>query len=266
MRVPLKKENSQYDVELLEYCAKNDIAHVIHAMHSSNDLWGNHVLSTTTEVGMFVGQTSSELDIDIPKAFRALPSGSPTTQNALETMTAGDKEQSEGVEQVIATDEKQVLAKCFVDKLRRTHFGIGVVVEDEEVKNLLEETQNRNQRAINGLAENLYSEDTHFVLELIQNADDNRYEKRNQPRLELHVSNTHIRVFNNEKGFRDNDISAICDVNKSTKKGKAGYIGQKGIGFKSVFRVSDFPELHSSDYHIQFDVANYIVPTWLEGP
>lgn len=44
--------------------------------------------------------------------------------------------------------------------------------------------------------------------------------------------------------------------------------GQKGIGFKSVFRVSDCPEVHSNGYHIRFDAKSgpigYILPQWIE--
>ena len=45
--------------------------------------------------------------------------------------------------------------------------------------------------------------------------------------------------------------------------------GQKGIGFKSVFRVTDCPEVHSNGYHMKFDVHSgpmgYILPHWLEN-
>ena len=45
-------------------------------------------------------------------------------------------------------------------------------------------------------------------------------------------------------------------------------LGQKGIGFKSVFRVSDCPEVHSNGYHIRFDAKSgpvgYILPQWVE--
>ena len=44
--------------------------------------------------------------------------------------------------------------------------------------------------------------------------------------------------------------------------------GQKGIGFKSVFRVSDCPEIHSKGYHFRFDMSDgamgYILPNWIE--
>lgn len=45
------------------------------------------------------------------------------------------------------------------------------------------------------------------------------------------------------------------------------FTGQKGIGFKSVFRITDAPEVHSNGYHIKFDVNSgpmgYILPHWV---
>ena len=44
--------------------------------------------------------------------------------------------------------------------------------------------------------------------------------------------------------------------------------GQKGIGFKSVFRVTDFPQIFSNGYAFGFDRAThkdlgYVLPTWV---
>ena len=44
--------------------------------------------------------------------------------------------------------------------------------------------------------------------------------------------------------------------------------GQKGIGFKSVFKVTDRPEIHSNGFHLRFDKKSgpmgYILPHWVE--
>ena len=72
-------------------------------------------------------------------------------------------------------------------------------------------------------------------------------------------------------GFSRKNIAALCDMGGSTKESKVGFIGQKGIGFRSVFRVTNKPSVHSSGYHIAFDLSapegklNYILPTWV-GP
>lgn len=72
----------------------------------------------------------------------------------------------------------------------------------------------------------------------VQNADDNTYSTHVEPTLTFILQDSGIIVLNNEQGFSAENIRALCDVGSSTKKGSnAGYIGRKGIGFKSVFRV-----------------------------
>lgn len=79
---------------------------------------------------------------------------------------------------------------------------------------------------------------TPHVLLQVQNADDNIYPENVEPTLIFILQETGIIVLNNERGFSSKNIRALCDVGNSTKKGSGtGYIGQKGIGFKSVFRV-----------------------------
>ena len=67
------------------------------------------------------------------------------------------------------------------------------------------------------------------MLELIQNADDNHYPTEGSavPSIKFIVESDKIAVLNNEEGFEEKNIRAICDVGKSTKgKHKAGYIGE----------------------------------------
>lgn len=72
----------------------------------------------------------------------------------------------------------------------------------------------------------------------VQNADDNTYVEDVEPTLAFILQDNGIVVLNNESGFSAENIRALCDIGSSTKKGSnQGYIGNKGIGFKSVFRV-----------------------------
>ena len=76
---------------------------------------------------------------------------------------------------------------------------------------------------------------------------------------------------NNEVGFTESNVLALCSMGESTKSAASGYIGNKGIGFKSVFKMSPTPRVHSRAYHLQFDAAaggglGYIVPTPLPPP
>lgn len=127
-------------------------------------------------------------------------------------------------------------------------------------------------RSLESLSNELYNKDMHFVLELIQNADDNKYvnlSDSQQPTLIFVLESERISLLNNEVGFTAENINAICDVKASTKgKHQRGYIGRKGIGFKSVFTITDRPEIHSNGYHLSFNIENghigYILPNWID--
>ncbi len=135
-------------------------------------------------------------------------------------------------------------------------------------------------RAIEHLSEDLYSKDVHFILELIQNAEDNPYSSEKDPQLIFKIlqvdpaktpgTDGALLVINNEKGFLEENVRAICRIGDSTKSKREGYIGEKGIGFKSVFLVSSRPHIFSAGYQFSFqDTADpelgfgYIVPYWI---
>uniref|UniRef100_A0ACD5U2C3 Uncharacterized protein n=1 Tax=Avena sativa TaxID=4498 RepID=A0ACD5U2C3_AVESA len=138
-------------------------------------------------------------------------------------------------------------------------------------------------QAVNYLSQELYSKDVHFLMEIVQNAEDNEYPDGVAPSLEFLVTlkditgsgvSSTLLIFNNERGFSKSNIESICRVGKSTKKGKRhkGYIGEKGIGFKSVFLISSQPHIFSNGYQIKFDEKpcaecniGYIVPQWIES-
>ncbi|PIA29997.1 hypothetical protein AQUCO_05800225v1 [Aquilegia coerulea] len=152
-----------------------------------------------------------------------------------------------------------------VESIRREEFGL--VSSLTEADNIVLKKQHaRLGRALQCLSQELYSQDSHFLLELVQNADDNLYPKNVEPTLVFILQSTGIVVLNNEQGFTAKNIRALCDVGNSTKKGSnAGYIGHKGIGFKSVFRVTDAPEIHSNGFHVKFDISEgqigFVLPT-----
>lgn len=58
----------------------------------------------------------------------------------------------------------------------------------------------------------------------------------------------------NEDGFTEENLSAICDVGNSSKSGSQGYIGEKGIGFKSVFMAAW--KVHIQSGHLSFSFVH----------
>ncbi|MYG08449.1 hypothetical protein F4167_17920, partial [Candidatus Poribacteria bacterium] len=124
-----------------------------------------------------------------------------------------------------------------------------------------ERLKNSSHNSIRTLANDLYNKHTHFIFELIQNAEDNTYAEQNTypPFISFRLTKTDptnspgsdgaLIIQNNEVGFDVDNVDAICAVGETTKKKEQGYIGEKGIGFKSVFRVTDNPHIFSNGYH-----------------
>lgn len=114
---------------------------------------------------------------------------------------------------------------------------------------------------LDSLSDQLYQKPTHFLLELIQNADDNSYAAEVSPSLHLSLYRRNGLVFFrtdcNEVGFTLKQLDALTRVGHSTKKstagGQKGYIGEKGIGFKSVFKVTDVVHIASGFYEFKLD-------------
>ncbi|PMD47662.1 hypothetical protein L207DRAFT_415975, partial [Hyaloscypha variabilis F] len=121
------------------------------------------------------------------------------------------------------------------------------------------------------LSSQLYEKSTHFLLELIQNADDNTYTCAN-PTLSFSYRPGSLRIDYNEVGFTAENVEAICAISRSTKSGKTSYgeyIGEKGIGFKSVFKAADVVWISSREFTFKFDKTKFlgiVTPVWADFP
>lgn len=60
-------------------------------------------------------------------------------------------------------------------------------------------------------------------------------------------------IESNEVGFTERDVRAICSSARSSKTQGQGYIGEKGIGFKSVFKVARKVTIHSGPFCFAFE-------------
>ncbi len=91
-----------------------------------------------------------------------------------------------------------------------------------------------------------------FLSELLQNADDCLYDAKVRPEFHLRISGNQLVVDYNETGFTKDNVRAITAIGESTKKlllsGNDKSIGEKGIGFKSVFGVAKTVEIHSNGF------------------
>ena len=115
------------------------------------------------------------------------------------------------------------------------------------------------------ISEQFYSDRTHFIYELLQNAEDalsRRFRDNSDSKIPRRVQ---FRLYPNRLEFRhfgklftEDDVRAISDILKGTKAIDQNQIGKFGIGFKSVYAFTSTPEVHSGDEH--FFIERYIRP------
>lgn len=99
-----------------------------------------------------------------------------------------------------------------------------------------------------------YADRTHFIFELLQNAEDALARRKGwtgKRSVDFSLTKTTLRVSHYGIPFTKADVQGICGIAASTK-GQTE-IGRFGIGFKSVYAFTDCPEIHSGDEHFSID-------------
>ncbi|KAK8912646.1 hypothetical protein VCV18_012325 [Metarhizium anisopliae] len=118
------------------------------------------------------------------------------------------------------------------------------------------------------ISTDLYTNRARFLMEVLQNADDSKYSRGETPTLFITISPNHVKIECNEKGFSREDIEALCRTGRSSKTPGRGYTGEKGIGFKSVFKLAERAHIRSPPYYFQLDQTRelgMITPIWDES-
>ncbi|MCJ1354926.1 MAG: hypothetical protein MMC33_004916 [Icmadophila ericetorum] len=150
-------------------------------------------------------------------------------------------------------------ARKIIDHIRRKNGGITHAARerlrqiDPEVLETIE-----SLRAIVGLlvptkilAEQVVnSQHTQFIFDLLRNAEQNQYTtalaENEPPFLRFIVYPDKIVIDSNEDGFKEESVRAICQIERS---------GEKGIGFKSVFKVASKVHIQSGPFSFSFEHA-----------
>ncbi len=127
--------------------------------------------------------------------------------------------------------------------------------------------KNNYERGIWQSTVDKYAEPDHFVYELLQNAEDQEatevtFELRQDRLIFCHNGDT-SGVGNL---FSRDDVTNITGIGNSSKPEQANKIGRFGIGFKSVFVITDRPEIYSRLENIPFAFAieRLVVPIALD--
>lgn len=95
----------------------------------------------------------------------------------------------------------------------------------------------------------LYTDKSHFVYELLQNAED---AEAKSIRFIQHADR--LEVLHDGKPFTSANLQGLCDIGKSDKVDNLNQIGEFGVGFKSVFGICDTVRLYSDPSHFEGEV------------
>lgn len=112
-----------------------------------------------------------------------------------------------------------------------------------------------------------YDDRTHFIYELLQNAEDALKRRgtawEGSRGVHFELANGQLTVSHSGHPFTRSDVESVCSIALSTKGDEA--IGKFGIGFKSVYTFSNRPEIHSGDE--DFAIRDFVHPLalpWLD--
>ena len=111
--------------------------------------------------------------------------------------------------------------------------------------------------AVLDLLGQLYSDRTHFIFELIQNAED-----AGATELGFELFTDRLEVWHDGRPFTEADVRGVCGVGQSAKAGDLTKAGKFGIGFKSVYAYTKSPRVHSEHEH--FGIESYVRPFAIE--
>ena len=146
----------------------------------------------------------------------------------------------------------------------------------EEYLNLLRGVRNSLRSAFGERMYNSYiriikeagADKKRFLKELLQNADDCIYPDAVVPEFKLEEEESDLKISYNEQGFTQNNVRAITAIGESTKNlllsGDRRSIGEKGVGFKSVFGVAESVDIHSNGFDFRLTEKKPTVPEYCE--
>lgn len=128
-----------------------------------------------------------------------------------------------------------------------------------------------SMRGIKNSVVEKYSDQAHFIYELLQNADDAkatnaRFILEKNRLIFAHNGTRHFSVTNPADEDRDSQEGTLGDINSITSIANSNKteasIGKFGVGFKAVFQYTSTPHIY--DPRFRFRIDRFIVPTLLD--
>lgn len=108
----------------------------------------------------------------------------------------------------------------------------------------------------------LYSDPLRFLFELIQNVDDCEYDDVSSAKLRVVFQENKIQLTYNERGFAPFNVFAITGIAEAAKNldDSKVEIGEKGLGFKSVFGIAESVLIQSGFFSFRLDKDHFTIP------
>ena len=116
-----------------------------------------------------------------------------------------------------------------------------------------------------------YSDQAHFIYELLQNADDakatlSKFVLKKKGLYFIHNGTVPFSISDPEKEEEDKETGKLGHINSITSVGNSAKdeytIGKFGVGFKAVFKYTDTP--HIFDPRFKFKIERFFVPKLIE--
>ncbi|MBU0567457.1 DUF3883 domain-containing protein [bacterium] len=119
-------------------------------------------------------------------------------------------------------------------------------------------SSNKNNFDLDDILPGLYNDPSHFVYEMLQNAEDAEARK-----VIFKLREDKLDIYHNGNDFDFKDIEGVTGIGISRKKDDINAIGKFGVGFKSVFAITQTPFICSGDYSIK--IEDFVIPSAIES-
>jgi len=137
---------------------------------------------------------------------------------------------------------------------------------NEEFEELIEKRKDwvrsskENNFDFDSILAGLYNDPSHFIYEILQNAEDAKSEKvRGANKIRFELLEDKLDIYHDGADFDFNDIEGVTGIGISKKKDDLNAIGKFGVGFKSVFAVTKNPYIFSGEYKIK--IEDFVIPS-----
>ena len=131
--------------------------------------------------------------------------------------------------------------------------------------------EKRSMRGLKSSVVDKYSDQAHFIYELLQNADDAkatcaRFILQPNRLIFAHNGKRHFSVSDPTKEDEDSENGVLGDINSITSIANSNKtdasIGKFGVGFKAVFQYTQTPHIYDTDFC--FKIERFLVPKLLD--